>query len=77
MLITIPVVIITVLAVIMLRRLVLSHSGRGDGLSDMFGGGIGAEAAGSTVVERNLGRLTLITALVFSFGVIALTIRMH
>ncbi|MEM8924389.1 MAG: preprotein translocase subunit SecG, partial [Actinomycetota bacterium] len=38
--------------------LVLLHSGRGGGLSDMFGGGLGASAAGSTSMERNLDRLT-------------------
>jgi preprotein translocase subunit SecG len=30
--------------------LVLLHSGRGGGLSDMFGGGLGASAVGLTVV---------------------------
>ena len=38
--------------------LVLLHSGKGGGLSDMFGGGIGAQTAGSTVVEQNLDRIT-------------------
>ena len=50
--------------------LVLLHSGKGGGLSDMFGGSIGATAAGSTVVERNLDRITVIAALVFSFSTI-------
>ncbi|MCP3991461.1 MAG: preprotein translocase subunit SecG [Actinomycetia bacterium] len=47
--------------------LVLLHSGRGGGLSDMFGGGLGAAAAGSTSMERNLDRLTIIMGLVFAF----------
>ena len=47
--------------------LVLLHSGKGGGLSDMFGGGLGAQAAGSTVVERNLDRITIVAALVFGF----------
>lgn len=51
--------------------LVLLHSGKGGGLSDMFGGGAGAAAAGSTVVERNLDRVTVIAALVFGFTSIA------
>ncbi|SUZ53964.1 uncharacterized protein METZ01_LOCUS6818, partial [marine metagenome] len=41
--------------------LVLLHSGKGGGLSDMFGGGIGAQTAGSTVVEQNLDRITIVT----------------
>lgn len=48
--------------------LVLLHSGKGGGLSDMFGGGLGAQAAGSTVVERNLDRITIIAALTFAFS---------
>ncbi len=47
--------------------LILLHSGRGGGLSDMFGGGLGAAAAGSTSMERNLDRLTIIMGLVFTF----------
>ena len=56
--------------------LVLLHSGRGGGLSDMFGGGLGASAAGSTVVEKNLDRLTIIGALVFVFTTIALALML-
>jgi preprotein translocase subunit SecG len=56
-----------VLDSLLLIFLVLLHSGRGGGLSDMFGGGIGAAAAGSTVVERNLDRITVVAALVFAF----------
>ena len=41
---------------LLLILLVLLHSGKGGGLSDMFGGGMGASAAGSTVMERNLDR---------------------
>jgi len=54
--------------------LVLMHSGRGGGLSDMFGGGLGSTAAGSTVVEKNLDRITICLALVFAFTSLALAI---
>ena len=77
MLLTIPIVVLTVLSAFALILLILLHSGRGGGLSDMFGGGMGAAAAGSTVVERNLDRITVLTALVFSFGVIVLGIRLQ
>ena len=46
--------------------LVLLHSGKGGGLSDMFGGGLGAAAAGSTQMERNLDRLTIVFSLIFA-----------
>jgi len=63
-----PLHIVSALALVFL---VLLHSGKGGGLSDMFGGGAGAAAAGSTVVERNLDRVTVIAALVFGFSSIA------
>lgn len=53
--------------------LVLIHSGRGGGLSDMFGGGLGASAAGSTVMEKNLDRVTVLVALLFGFNTMILT----
>ena len=52
--------------------LVLLHSGRGGGLSDMFGGGLGASAAGSTSMERNLDRLTIVMGLIFAFMTVIL-----
>jgi preprotein translocase subunit SecG len=58
----------------LLILLVLLHSGKGGGLSDMFGGGLGATAAGSTVVEKNLDRITVVAALIFSFTTIALVL---
>ena len=56
--------------------LVLLHSGKGGGLSDMFGGGLGATAAGSTVVEKNLDRITVVAALGFAFTTIALGLQL-
>ncbi len=50
---------------------ILLHSGRGGGLSDMFGGAGGA-ALGSTAAEKNLNRITFILVLAWSFSVIGL-----
>ena len=60
----------------MLIILVLLHSGKGGGLSDMFGGGMGASAMGSTVMERNLDRITIVCALIWSFTVVALSLML-
>ena len=57
--------------------LVLLHSGKGGGLSDMFGGGMGATAAGSTVVERNLDRITIVAALIFAFTTMGLVLLLQ
>ena len=56
--------------------LVLLHAGRGGGLSDMFGGGqLGGAMAGSTVVERNLDRITVVAAVLFTLTTIILGLR--
>ncbi len=52
--------------------LVLLHSGRGGGVSDMFGGGVGATAAASTVAEKNLSRVTVVVAVSFGFTTVIL-----
>ena len=55
-----------------LVALVLLHSGKGGGVSDMFGGSVGATAAGSTVVEKNLSRITVVVAVTFGFTTVVL-----
>jgi preprotein translocase subunit SecG len=64
--------IIHVVNLFVLGFLILLHSGRGGGLSDMFGGGASGTAAGSTVVERNLDRMTVVSSLIFAFTTVAL-----
>ena len=71
------IVFIHVAVSLALVLLILLHSGRGGGLSDMFGGGVGSAAAGSTVVERNLDRLTVATSVVFAFTTVILAIRLQ
>ena len=68
--ITIVVNVVSMLAMIVG---VLLHSGRGGGLSDMFGGG-GSAALGSAAAERNLNRITTVIALVWLLTVIALAL---
>ncbi|MEX1133470.1 MAG: preprotein translocase subunit SecG [Acidimicrobiia bacterium] len=54
--------------------LVLLHSGKGGGLSDVFGGGMSTSSlGGSTVVERNLDRLTVLVGVLFGVSTFALT----
>jgi preprotein translocase subunit SecG len=63
-------------ACITLIVFILLHAGRGGGLSDMFGGVAGSTLAGSTVVEKNLDRLTVVVALVFTFTTVFLSMRL-
>src|ERR1700689_633880 len=70
-------IVIEVLAALGLIFLILMHSGKGGGLSDMFGGSVGAAAQGSTVVERNLDRITVTVAIVFALTTITLDLRLE
>jgi preprotein translocase subunit SecG len=63
--------VINIVALVAMVAGVLMHSGRGGGLSDMFGGG-GSAALGSSAAERNLNRITTVFALIWIFTVVAL-----
>lgn len=64
--------IVLVLASIILIILVLLHRGQGGGLSSMFGGSMSSSLSGSSVVEKNLDRMTLITGLIWIAAIVAL-----
>jgi preprotein translocase subunit SecG len=70
-------IVIEVLAAVALVFLILMHSGKGGGLSDMFGGSVGAAASGSTVVERNLDRITVTVAVIFALTTLTLDLRLQ
>ena len=57
--------------------LVLLHKGKGGGLSDLFGGGISSSLGSSSVVERNLDRITIAVALIFTFATLTLDLRLQ
>ncbi len=68
-------VVVDMLVAFGLIVLILLHSGKGGGLSDLFGASTGSAAAGSTVAERNLDRITVVFVLVFAFVTVALSLR--
>jgi preprotein translocase subunit SecG len=57
---------------IALIGLILLHSGKGGGLSSSLGGGLGGTMPGTTIMEKNLTRLTLIVVGLFLFTNITL-----
>jgi preprotein translocase subunit SecG len=71
-------IVLHLIASLLLLLFVLLHAGRGGGLSDMFGGAAGGGSmAGSTVVEKNLDRITVATAIIFTFTTILLALRLE
>ncbi|CAB4545869.1 MAG: preprotein translocase subunit SecG [Actinobacteria bacterium] len=66
--------IFLVITSILMILLVLLHKGKGSGLSDMFGGGISSNYGGSSVVEKNLDRITIVVGGLWFSGVIGLSL---
>lgn len=65
--------VIQVFISILLIFLILLHSGKDAGLSGAFGiGGGGSSVGGGSLVERNLSRATIATAIVFVINTIIL-----
>jgi preprotein translocase subunit SecG len=74
--VTLVIGIIHLLISLVLIGLVLLHAGRGGGVSEMFGGGMQSQAMGSTVMERNLDRITVIVAIIFAGTTVLLAYRL-
>ena len=66
--------IFLVISSIVMILLVLLHKGKGSGLSDLFGGGVSSNYGGSSVVERNLDRLTIVVGGLWFAGVVGLSL---
>ena len=64
--------IFLVITSILMILLVLLHKGKGSGLSDLFGGGLSSTYGGSSVVEKNLDRITIVVGGLWFASVIAL-----
>ena len=66
--------ILLVINSLVMILLVLLHKGKGSGLSDLFGGGMSSNYGGSSVVERNLDRITIVVGGIWFGGVVALSL---
>lgn len=64
--------VILALTSILMVVLVLLHRGKGGGLSDMFGGGVTSSLSGSSVVEKNLDRITVATGVIWAASIVGL-----
>jgi preprotein translocase subunit SecG len=64
--------IVLIITSLLMIVLVLLHKGKGGGLSDLFGGGISSSLGSSSVVERNLDRITIFTGVLWFVCIVAL-----
>ena len=64
-------VVLIIISLVMIL-LVLLHKGKGGGLSDLFGGGVSSTLGSSSVVERNLDRITIFFGVMWFIVIVAL-----
>ncbi len=67
--------IVLVITSLLVVLLVLLHRAKGGGLSTLFGGGVQSSLSGSTVVEKNLDRLTLFVTGIWLVAIIAMGLQ--
>lgn len=71
---TLALEIVLVIAAVLMTVFVLLHRGKGGGLSSLFGGGVQANLSGSTIVEKNLDRYTVIITLIWLVCIVGLNL---
>lgn len=68
--------ILLVVTSVLLTLLVLLHRAKGGGLSSLFGGGVQSSLSGSTVVEKNLDRLTLFVTGIWLVAIVGIALQL-
>ncbi|MBF6217419.1 MULTISPECIES: preprotein translocase subunit SecG [Nocardia] len=64
--------ILLIITSLLLVLLVLLHRAKGGGLSSLFGGGVQSSLSGSTVVEKNLDRVTIFTGVIWLIAILGI-----
>ena len=68
--VTIALAVVLIICSVLLIVLILLHRGKGGGLSNLFGGGVGSSVGGSSVAERNLDRITVAIGLFWAASIV-------
>jgi len=68
------VLIVWLISGIGLILFVLLHSGKGTGLSDVIAGQVYNNPVGTSIVEKNLNRITIVFAVVFFITLVVLMV---
>jgi preprotein translocase subunit SecG len=69
--------VILIITSLVMVLLVLLHKGKGGGLSDLFGGGVSSTLGSSSVVERNLDRITIFFGVLWFICIVALNLLVN
>lgn len=74
---TVAISIVLIITSLLMVLLVLLHKGKGGGLSDLFGGGVTSTLGSSSVVERNLDRITIFTGVLWFVCIVGLGLLLN
>ena len=66
--------ILLVLSGIGMIIFILMHSGKGTGISDMIASSMYSTQTGTSIIEKNLDRITIVCAIVFMVSLLVLMI---
>lgn len=66
--------ILLVISGIGLIIFILLHSGKGTGISDMIASSVYSTQTGTSIVEKNLDRITIIFAIIFIVSLLVLVV---
>lgn len=66
--------ILLVISGIGLIIFILLHSGKGTGISDMIASSVYSTQTGTSIVEKNLDRITIIFAIIFIVSLLVLMV---
>ena len=69
--------IVLIISSLLMMLLVLLHKGKGGGLSDLFGGGVSSTLGSSSVVERNLDRITIFCGVLWFICIVGLGLLLN
>ena len=69
--------VILIITSLVMVLLVLLHKGKGGGLSDLFGGGVSSTLGSSSVVERNLDRITIFFGVLWFVCIVVLNLLVN
>jgi len=75
--VVIAISVVLIITSLLMMLLVLLHKGKGGGLSDLFGGGVTSTLGSSSVVERNLDRLTIFTGVLWFLCIVGLDLLLN
>ena len=68
------VLIFWLLSALVMVGTILMHSSKGTGLSDIIAGQVYSNISGTSIIEKNLDRITIVSAIIFMVCILTLAL---